>query len=950
MTKRTKRLETATRKKIDLMLKNLNWHENEELPDCNVFTERAKTTAQSEELKKLSGHIKPPDYVLYKYNTDTPIAIIEAKRSGENIEKALEQAITNYAIPLNVKIVFAYDSTFFKSWHVDHSRELRVDGESVTSLLSESKLLRFIEEGHTISEIKPNIKQSRSELISIFKSTNDLLRGEGLKAGTERFNEFANILFLKLISEMEAHRESQGESRIISEAFCWDKYSNKNADDLYFYINDTVLKELKNTYGAIFDERLKIKAHTLKIIVDKLSKIQLMNIDSDVKGDAFEYFLRDSVTVGNDLGEYFTPRHVVKLMVNLLDPKINEKIYDPTCGTGGFLISSFNYIKERTAMKGNTIKILKEKTIFGTEKTGTAKIAKMNMIITGDGHTNIQQRDSLDDVKNNVYDVVLANPPYGQSTPYGHHYPITSNSGDVIFIQHIVKSLIEGGRASVVIPEGVLFRPHDDYKLRKWLIQNTDIQAIISLPKGVFRPYANNKTNIIILEKNKSGTKSIWFYDLTADGFELDSDFRRPVDENDIPHLLSKWNEREESKKSWNVSRSMIEKCNYDLIPKTYMPIKNNKKNLVKLSNILRQVKEKVSIDDNRTYKQIKVKLNGNGAVLRTTIKGHRILTKNQFVAREHNLIISKIDANKGAMALVPKELDGAIVTSDFPLFEINTDKITLEYFDFCLRYGDHTNILTNRSRGTTNRQRIKIEDILNLSIHIPNELSEQERIVSQLKKQESLKLESKKLIIKLEEAGINNTLLKLSIKKSVSFTDVVSINPKYMINGNKNKYKILDMKGVDSYDGRIDKLTTKDDLKGTSKFQNGDIIFSKMTTGEKIKVAHIDYLGKSEIGLGSAEFVVLKPKKIVLSEWVFFFCKSNYVKKYVKENIRGTTRSRIPPNFFTSIMIPDISIEEQKDIVHDLKKYTNSKKPLEELIEISDKAIRETIKTLFVS
>jgi len=447
--KRTPPLETATRKKIDQMLDNQGWNTDEFSKEHNVTTERVKTNEQTQKLKKISGYKKPPDYVLYKSNSDTPIAVIEAKRRGQNVDEALEQAREKYAKPLGVKIIFAYSGSFFRSEKIDENKELVIDGITVTQLLSEKQILRFIDEGHSITETTPAVKHSRAELISVFKFANNLLRKEGLREGIERFTEFSNILFLKLISEIEDDREKHGEDRILEEKYCWDAFNKKNADDMLVYINKIVLDRLVDKYnhsGDVFERELKIKnPNTLKSIVDKLSKIELKNADSDVKGDAFEYFLKTSITLGNDLGEYFTPRHIVNLMIDIIDPKFGEKIYDPTCGTGGFLISAFNYIKKRSAKTTDVLEKLKEKTVYGRELTSTARIAKMNMIITGDGHTNIEQVDSLDNPVDEEYDVVVANPPYGQITDYGVHYDVPDSSSDGIFLQHIVKSLKGGG-------------------------------------------------------------------------------------------------------------------------------------------------------------------------------------------------------------------------------------------------------------------------------------------------------------------------------------------------------------------------------------------------------------------------------------------------------------------------------------------------------------------------
>jgi len=750
MQKFTKSLESSTRKKIDQILFNLGYNIDEENPKCNVFTERAKTT---EENKKFKG--KFPDYVVYSSRTNEPIAIIEAKRKGENIDRALNQAIELYAKPLKVNIVFAYDGSFFKSYHIKDKKELVIDNEPVTQLVSERKLELFVNT-HSITEITKQVKHTRNELINSFKWANNLLRKEGLREGIERFTEFSNLLFLKLIDEIEEEREKKGEKRILEERYCWRSFNKLSSEQMLDYINKVILPRLVDKYnhsGDVFQKELLIKnPNTLKSIVDKLNGLTLMNADTDVKGDAFEYFLKNSITLGNDLGEYFTPRHIVKLMVELIEPKFGEKIYDPTCGTGGFLIHAFNYIKQRTAKTEDNLKILKEKTVFGRELTSTSKVAKMNMIITGDGHNNIRQMDSLSEPVKGIYDVVLANPPYGQSTDFGEYYPLPSVSADSVFLQHIMLSLKEDGRAIVVIPEGVLFRSGEK-KLRQYLLENYNLISVISLPPGVFRPYAKgNKTSIVYFEKGNAPTKQVWFYDLKEDGFDLESDLRPPVDKNDIPDLLSKWSEKLTSGKSWIVDIDEIKNNSYDLMAKTYSPIKKSSQTgSTKFSDFLTPSKEKIIIEDNKTYKQVKVKLNGKGAVLRKENLGKNIKTKAQFIVRGGQLIVSKIDARNGALAIIPKELDGSIVTSDFPVFNVDYQKINRVFLETYLRYNEIGKKLQRFSKGTTNRRRIKPENILKLEIKIPSK-PEQDKIVEKIEKQDEIIKKAQKELSILSE------------------------------------------------------------------------------------------------------------------------------------------------------------------------------------------------------
>jgi type I restriction enzyme M protein len=493
------------------------------------------------------------------------------------LTKALAKAKKAYAGPLGVNVVFVSDGSITEAYDLRTETPLRIDGDTITDILPERILLRFVQEGSDIYTPEKSTLTKR-ELIKVFADANDLLRKEGLREGVERFTEFSNLLFLKMISEIEADREQNGEQRIIDKKFCWDQFNKRDAQGMFDYINDTILPRLAGKYnhsGDVFQTSLLIKNPlTLKRIVDKLSELQLLDADSDIKGDAFEYFLKNSVTVGNDLGEFFTPRHIVKLIVDLVDPRFGETVYDPCCGTGGFLIEAFRHVKAKVKQTPTAIATLKEKTFYGRELTGTAKIAKMNMILTGDGHNNIKQMDSLENPVKGKYDVVLTNFPFSQQTDFGSYYGFTTDDANPIFLKHIIDALSKKGRAGVVVPDGLLYDEQGEYvKIRKILLTQCNLIAVIKLHNFVFRPFTGQPTSILIFEKG-SATKSVWFFDVSEDGYKKSSSKRGRLSrkENDLPLLRQIWSEKSQTAQSWRASVRDIARHRYSLSADTYDP------------------------------------------------------------------------------------------------------------------------------------------------------------------------------------------------------------------------------------------------------------------------------------------------------------------------------------------------------------------------------------------
>ena len=455
----TSRLEASVVYSICTQLENLGWIVDEHSPDNNVTQQRPKTESESRKLKELNGNLKFPDFVLYERGSPQAIAVIEAKRPGESLKKALDQAEERYAKPLSAPLIFAYNDTFVETRYLHNAHPLKIDGEDVRQFVDHYTALRFIQEGPEILSAPNLIQLSREQLIRIFKRQANLLREAGLQAGLERFGAFSDVLFLKLMDELSQIREHSGVEPAIPKHLRWSEFQCKHPKDRLEYVRDVVWGSMNQQYGEIFSHAFPITSPEIfHDMVQDLSKLNFTGADVDVKGDAFEYFLKNAyqgIKI-KDLGEYFTPRNIVRTMVSMVDPKIGEKVYDPFCGTGGFLIEAFRYIQLRTKETDDTARILKEKTVFGSELTLTARVARMNMILYGDGHSNVKQEDSFAKPKNSKFDVIVTNPPYSQTTRHGNLYPIPSKNGDAVAMQHCFNALNPSGRAAILVKEDFL--------------------------------------------------------------------------------------------------------------------------------------------------------------------------------------------------------------------------------------------------------------------------------------------------------------------------------------------------------------------------------------------------------------------------------------------------------------------------------------------------------------
>lgn len=336
----------------------------------------------------------------------------------------------------------------------------------------------------------------------------------------------------------------------------------------------------------------------LSKVVEKLSDLFRMMKETkldkeDVRGDVYEYLLSKLNTAGRN-GQFRTPRHIIKMMVKLMQPKPDEIICDPACGTSGFLIAASEYLMEDEERKREVLFDKENKEHYlnhmfhGYDMDRTMlRIGAMNMMAHGIDNPCIEYKDSLSDQNEdkNKYSLVLANPPFKGSLDYDIVSPdllkiCKTKKTELLFVTLFLRMLKIGGRCACIVPDGVLFGSSKAHKsIRKEIVENNRLEAVISMPSGVFKPYAGVSTAILIFTKTEAGgTDHVWFYDMQNDGLSLD-DKRSPIEENDIPDIIQRFHhldgemERKRTEQSFMVPKEDIVENDYDLSINKYKEV-----------------------------------------------------------------------------------------------------------------------------------------------------------------------------------------------------------------------------------------------------------------------------------------------------------------------------------------------------------------------------------------
>ncbi len=394
-----------------------------------------------------------------------------------------------------------------------------------------------------------------------------------------------------------------GERVIDGKQLKWSVFHDFPAAKMYSTMQEFVFPFIKNLHGnkesayskymedAIFKIPTPLMLDKIVTAMDGIYEQMAQLKSADTRGDVYEYLLSKIATAGVN-GQFRTPRHIIRMMVDMMEPKADEIICDPACGTSGFLVAASEYLKENRKQEVLFDRQNKDHYMnhmfhgFDMDRT-MLRIGAMNMMTHGVDNPFIEYRDSLSDQNpdRGKYSLILANPPFTGSLDYDAVSAdllkvYKTKKTELLFLTLFLRMLKIGGRCACIVPDGVLFGSSKAHKaIRKEIVENNRLEAVISMPSGVFKPYAGVSTAILIFTKTEhGGTDHVWFYDMKADGFSLD-DKRSVIAENDIPDIISRFHnlegekDRERTEQSFLVPKQEIADNAYDLTINKYKKV-----------------------------------------------------------------------------------------------------------------------------------------------------------------------------------------------------------------------------------------------------------------------------------------------------------------------------------------------------------------------------------------
>jgi len=442
---------------------------------------------------------------------------------------------------------------------------------------------------------------TKSELSSAIKTARDIMRKDaGLSTDVDRIPQLSWILFLKCFDDLEQRRSLLGGKHrdTIEPPYRWrdwaaDEERGRTGEQLMELVNSELLPYLRGLVGteegdqrdviaAIFRETYNrmLSGYLLRDVVNLVNKIDF-NVSDDIHtlSHLYESMLREMRDAAGTNGEFYTPRPVVRFMVDRLAPQIGETVYDPAAGTCGFLVEAYQFMstQQRTIEDRGT---LQTRTLYGTEKKPMPYLlGMMNLLLHGIEYPNLVRTNTLSTPLHDItdrqrYDVILTNPAFGGEEEFGvqANFPEGTRTSEtaLLFLQFIMRSLKRstdhspGGRCAMVLPNGPLFAGGVAARIKQDLLENFNLHTIVRLPNGVFAPYTGIPTNLLFFQRD-GPTKDIWYYELPLPEGRNQYTKTKPLQDAEFDECRGLWDKRSETEHSWIVPAGQVVQTNYNV-------------------------------------------------------------------------------------------------------------------------------------------------------------------------------------------------------------------------------------------------------------------------------------------------------------------------------------------------------------------------------------------------
>nr|YP_009519691.1 hypothetical protein [Udotea flabellum]AYC65629.1 hypothetical protein [Udotea flabellum] len=679
------------------------------------------------------------DILVYKDDElKEPFLIVECKKDGINdteFKKAVEQAFSyaNYKRACYVVVVAGntierFNVRDFKS----EERKKNIISDIPVKYGESPKYKYYKQEGKDLKIV------SREDLIKALKKCHDTIWQGGKRAPTTAFDEVAKLLFCKLKDEKSTTRHSHYQFQI---------GTNESPKEVFTRI-DTIYQTAKQEDEEVFKEDIRLSYEIVFCCLKHLQEIAINSIDLDTKGIAFEKFMQDFFK--GKMGQFFTPRNVVRFAVDMMQPDSSMRILDPACGSGGFLLNAMDYIRAYAEENyGDMLEIYNhwhdfaKNRLFGIEiNDQIARVCKMNMILHDDGHTNVISTDSLKEFKyfqnkkfnRDSFDLLLTNPPFGarvegSEKEYLQKYALGKNKNkiresqktEILFIERCVEFLKpETGKMAIVLPDGILNNSSLKY-VRDFILETCQVLAVVSLPQIAFLHYGAGVKSSILFARKKGKNEKFRNYPIfmaIAEHVGYDATGRETPKKNDLPEILNQYKQFEQTN-SLMVSSDQAnkiffmnrEKIQGRMDPHYYKT--EFLKNSLKVGNIPNKRLGELIIFSRETWNQKDfftnkfpyIEINGidvkTGDIKKISEVDISDAPKRaKMIVRENDIILSTTDPSRGAISLIDERFDGFIASTGFAVIRKIENEVNRKYLFYALRFESTLKQFEQRSSG----------------------------------------------------------------------------------------------------------------------------------------------------------------------------------------------------------------------------------------------------------